>query len=359
MNQVHDITALAQPGANTVGLYLGNGMWVSKGGGKAPTVRAKIVIEYSTTSSTSPQKLTLVTRGVPPPPPPAPHNRSCSACGQAAEHATTHLTCPKGKQISNVSFVAFGTPLGECYGREYSFVRNPACDSPAVSAAVHTACVGHSTCDIKPVCHSDTCLLRVKQGQGESRNFSIGEDPCNMVHKHIAIAVQCGKVGEQAEKDAAPPGYTWLGAEGPYRGTAPGGRKQGQSDDPFGGSVTDMSVFQQPSVWASPAFKPPTSGSNAWAPVLATSAQYTPKGELRPLSMPLSRLISSLKPVATLEGDPDRNTFLSNGSSLRCKFPRNFVGTVSVNTAQLLQPIKNTPGVTLSLKHGEVLAADG
>ena len=357
---MHDITSFTQPGPNAIGLYIGNGMWVSKGGGEGPTVRAKIVIEYTTSSSASPQQLTLVTRGVPPP---LPSNHSCSTCASAPERGTANLKCPNGGKISKVNFASFGTPPGECYGHEYSYVADPMCDAgPEVLSAIESFCIGHPTCDVMAHCAHHKCVLDLSHARHDVQNktISLGSDPCSMVEKHIAIAVECGgKTDEQSENYPAPPGYTWLAAVGPYRGTANGGRA-GQSDDPFAGSVTDWSVFQQPTVWSSPGYKPPANGSNAWTPVLATAKTFTPGGELRSLSMPLSQLISTLKPVATPPGDKDANTFLNNGSSLRCKFARNFVGTVRVDTSKLLKPTaKDTPGVTLSLKHGEVLAEDG
>jgi formylglycine-generating enzyme required for sulfatase activity len=93
------------------------------------------------------------------------------ACGSADEGTDLVLSCPAGRIIVFVAFASFGTPTGSCATYEKG-----ACDSKTSWSVVTSACVGQSSCTIRP----------------SSNDFG---DPCAGVKKSLSVRALCGTHG--------------------------------------------------------------------------------------------------------------------------------------------------------------------
>lgn len=231
-------------------------------------------------------------------------------CGTAKEHESTQISCPNGNVIEAISFASFGTPSGDetCAPTTgaNTFHKNVSCDAAGAAGVLKEACVGKSSCALAPTCNKGSCTM-IKGAQGKSV-----PDPCKMTMKHLNVAVTCTRT------PSPPPTSAWQQTVGLV-----------QSDDPFQGTSIDWRLLNQKStVWET-----------------AEAATSIPGGTMRAHSMPAAQV---LRPVF-----PRNVTKLPNGH-LVFEFPENFVGIVQFALAS--PPVD---GSNITVKHGEVLLADG
>ena len=273
----YNMTGFLVPGANALGFQLGQSMYVAREGG-TPSLRFKMVVVYA-----SGKKEVHISKGVapPPPPPPTPPPPAPTAeCGEAPEHTTLEMSCPRGQTITAVDFAAFGTPTGACTGagggkpanNANTFKPDPACDAAAAHGAAAALCLGKQRCTLAPACETRVCRLAPP---GSGGTFP---DPCRMVKKHLSVAVTCGagraSVGSVQRSRGSTPrngsalavsvsvsvsgsvsGSGWLAAAGPV-----------VCDDPWKGTTTDWGVASgdDNANWTTAAFDPAAS-NQTWS----------------------------------------------------------------------------------------------
>jgi hypothetical protein len=277
--QTHDLTSMLKAGANAVGLYIGNGMYTSHGG-KGPTAKAKITIDYTSVdySANTTQRMVIITNGTGPPPPPSPgptpplpKPTTVSACGEAAEHTNLTISCQdKGTVISEVVFASFGTPRGDCTKGKEDFAIDQECHAAQSMDIATKNCKGKASCDFTVACANKKCHLTAG-GQAV-----ILDDPCDMVKKHFDVAVKCSAVPSSSSSNApsssssnAPTvvssagSFSWMAADGPLR-TVGTGKGAIPSDDPFVGTTTDLHYFEPPSIWAVAGYPADNSTGKGW-----------------------------------------------------------------------------------------------
>jgi hypothetical protein len=107
--------------------------------------------------------------------PTVPGNTSrASTCGVGTESQAVMLSCAGGATIDSVLFASYGTPLGDCGGK--NFTADPKCNAD-ISKIVQGACVG-----------KESCVAECDQGACEG---TVVPDPCFGVKKHLAVNVHC------------------------------------------------------------------------------------------------------------------------------------------------------------------------
>eukprot|EP00750_Incisomonas_marina_P022045 INCI4830.2.p1 GENE.INCI4830.2~~INCI4830.2.p1 ORF type:complete len:1072 (-),score=158.19 INCI4830.2:421-3636(-) len=283
--QTHDITSMLSSGENDVEILLGSGMWVHFGA-TDPSVRALFVVDLDDGSQ-------VVARTAESSDP-----ISDKRCLVLPENEVGAIGCSdSGNIITSIAFASFGTPEGDCTGElgnsSNTFSVNKSCHASASAAAIEDLCLNQSSCTLAPVCHDQTCRI------GANSSGDTFPDPCFMVSKTLAVAVECGKspaIGPTVED------RSWTAARGAFL-----------RDDPFIGTSTDWAVWNNPE-------------TQEWTN--ASAAVQIPEGKLASLSMPLTQVISHRAPV--------KATALASGN-IRFDFAENFVGVTALNTSLLLK----------------------
>ena len=353
-----DVSSALVAGENVIGLLLGHSVFGdSKGADSEPTIMAKLDVgakPHPAPPGASVHRYTVVTEGTDPlppaPAPPGPGPEPKGGCGgQGAggaclcaiidEHQNVTVGCAAGTKISKVTFAAFGTPSGTCDGGTNpggdTFKKNEKCDEPDAMAEVTKACVGKESCTLQPQCG----LTDGEGGKKMCRLYTDGEfsaDPCNMVRKHLSVAIQCGS--EDADAAIPPPG----GGGGSIPETVVAAKWEAidsyiVSDDPWNGCKTDWTQHAAREGWDTVEFNKP---DEDWAPAaksatLLVSQLPTP----RVSALPPTAVIRTLKPVKV-----DK---LDNGDFVYT-FPENFVGVSQV------QPGHVSGTGTLTVQHSEM-----
>lgn len=362
-----DVSSALVSGENVIGVLLGHSVFGdSKGAESEPTAMLKLDVgakPHPAPPGASMHLYTVVSEGgdpLPPTPaPPGPTPQPKGGCGGYAaggsclcaiidEHENVTLGCAAGTKISDVTFASFGTPSGTCDGGVNpggdTFKKNDKCDAPDALARVREACVGKESCDLAPTCgHKDAEGGKNCELTADSEGSKLMPDPCNMVPKHLSVAVQCAGDGAAAAAVAPstipPPG----GGGGGLPMTVIAAKWQAidsyiVSDDPWNGCVTDWSKATARAGWDSVEF--PEGKLADWSPAarsatLLVSQLPTP----RVSALPPTAVIRTLSAVSV-----DK---LDNGDFVYT-FPENFVGVAQV------QPGHVTGSGSLTLQHSEM-----
>lgn len=87
---------------------------------------------------------------------------------QRGRRPKLELRCPPSKNISNILFASFGSPIGDC--GSYAAGR---CHSASSAAVVERACLGRRRCSMT------------------WSNARFGHDPCPGVSKHLLVDAEC------------------------------------------------------------------------------------------------------------------------------------------------------------------------
>ena len=351
-----DVTDALVKGENVIGILLGHSVFGdSKGADSEPTVMLKLDVGAKPDPAppgAGVHVYTVVSEGADPlppaptPPDPAPHHKGgCGGYGASGvclcailnEHENVTLGCEPGTKIQDVTFGSFGTPSGTCDGGVNpggdTFKINEKCNAPGALAEVKTACVGKESCTLMPECG-------IKDPEG-GKNCQLAEDgattpdPCNMVPKHLSIAISCS-----SEQPVAipPPGGGGSIPEEPIKAKWSAIDSYIISDDPWNGCVTDWSKEAARVGWDTVGFA--AEKLAAWVPAarsatLLVSQLPTP----RVSALPPTVVYRTLAPVKV-----DR---LDNGDFVYT-FPENFVGVAQI------QPGHVTGTGSLTLQHSEM-----
>jgi hypothetical protein len=157
-------------------------------------------------------------------------------CGSVGEHANLTFTCHSPQPgatatFTGVAFASFGAPTGNCSS---GWALNTSCHAPTSMDTVKRACVGQSTCTIPATV-----------------DYFGGVDPCPMVLKHLAVALEGECSGVSFTYSITIPTGSTATVVVPTMGVAPGGVIMEE-----GGVV----------VWSKGAFAPGVPGVPAAAP---------------------------------------------------------------------------------------------
>jgi len=311
--QTHNLTSLVQSGPNAIGLLLGNGMWSKHKNpyAKDPGVRVKLTVDLANGS-----RAIIISQTA---------SSSPNLCTTVREHSTAILSCASGDNVHKLDFASFGTPTGTCTGDASksdanTFAVNSSCSANNASNMVSAACMGKAKCKLSPLCIKGSCSFVT--------NGPETQDPCMGVLKHLSVAIQC------IAGSVTPTTDIWMATKGPHL-----------SNDPFFGTHTDWRLLDDPktNAWSTPGF---SINQSVVSWTRAVAMPLSPPGQLRALTMPLTRVIRIIHPTNV--------TKLPGKQGYRYDFPENFVGIVKVTV-----PGTAPAGSNVTLKHGEILTTNG
>lgn len=112
----------------------------------------------------------------------APGTAPLSTCGSVPESHALLLGCPSNQTIAKVIFAAYGVPAGSCAA---GFRSNNSCFLD-IRKQVSARCVGKAECSVE--CEPLPPGKRICAGVDV-------HDPCEGVHKHLSVSIQCSVGG--------------------------------------------------------------------------------------------------------------------------------------------------------------------
>eukprot|EP01043_Picozoa_sp_COSAG02_P038649 COSAG02_NODE_2996_length_7581_cov_35.324111_5_plen_340_part_00 len=119
----------------------------------------------------------------------APGTAPLSTCGSVPESHTLLLGCRSNQTIANVTFAAYGVPAGSCTA---GFLSNHSCFLD-IRKQVSAMCVGKAECSVE--CEPHPPGKRICAGVDV-------HDPCEGVHKHLSVSIQCSAGGSSTLLEA-------------------------------------------------------------------------------------------------------------------------------------------------------------
>ena len=119
----------------------------------------------------------------------APGTAPLSTCGSVPESHSLLLGCPSNQTITKVIFAAYGVPAGSCTA---GFLSNNSCFLD-IRKQVSATCVGKAECSVE--CEPRPPGKRICAGVDV-------QDPCEGVHKHLSVSIQCSAGLEAAKSES-------------------------------------------------------------------------------------------------------------------------------------------------------------